>query len=143
MLYSGITHVEKVPVEEDIQREKAFAEATLRYANALTQLKTAHIPLIIHPGKRVKSKKEMREIEENLVESRKPQKVTPFKRPSKKERRKKSQVEEKVKNALASTPETDEPNGRGSKPGNLRKLGKKTKKPRLGKSKRQKVSHRK
>lgn len=141
MLYSGITHIERVPVEEYIEREKAFEDATARYVEVLKGLESVNIPLIIHPGKRVKSKKEMRAIEENVRESRKPQKVAAFKRPSKKERRKKSQVEEKIKSALMSTEKTGEPNGRGSKPGKVRMRAEKKQRP--GKNKRQKITHRK
>ncbi|KAI5189369.1 hypothetical protein NEMIN01_0432 [Nematocida minor] len=137
MLYSGITHVETVPVEEDIQREKAFVESTMQVVNILATLKGAHIPLVIHPGKRVKSKKEMRDIEENLVESRKPQKVS-FKKPSRQERRKKDQVEEKIKSAMALVPEGERKNKKFKKDDK-----KKGKKQRLGKNKRQKMSHRK
>ncbi|KAI5168240.1 hypothetical protein NEIRO03_1997 [Nematocida sp. AWRm78] len=138
MAYHGITSIEQIPVEEDIRREKEFNQATTQYAELLQKLSYAHIPLIIHPGKRVKSKKEMRQIEENLTESRKPQKVTAFKRPSRQERRKKSQVEEKIKNAMASAEGTD---GKPKHKKKERAALKKAKKQRLGKSRRQKMSH--
>lgn len=139
LIYSGIAHVEKVSAEEVIEREKAFTSSVMQFMNILSSYKGGHIPLVIHPGKRVKSKKQMREIEENLTESRKTQKVT-FKKPSKKERRKKDQVEEKIKTAMGTA---EDQKDRKYKKTKDRKSGKKTgKKQRPGKSKRQKTSNR-
>ncbi|KAI5161091.1 hypothetical protein NEAUS03_1495 [Nematocida ausubeli] len=140
MAYYGITRIEQMPVEEDIRREGVFSHATMEYINLIAGLQQSHIPLIIHPGKRVKSKREMRQIEENLTETRKPQKVSAQKRPSKTERRKKAQVEEKIKNALSAAEDTREGKPRHKK--KERAAQKLAKKQRLGKSRRHQSSNR-
>ncbi|KAI5172614.1 hypothetical protein NEFER03_1670 [Nematocida sp. LUAm3] len=75
MIYSVCAAVKDVPINEDILREGSFAQAVQASVKQIEKIKGIHIPLEIAPGKRVKSKKEMREIEAPAVESRKTQKV--------------------------------------------------------------------
>ncbi|KAI5185106.1 hypothetical protein NEHOM01_0611 [Nematocida homosporus] len=129
MVYSLTVAVADISVEESIKREKVFQSAVNSVLPILTKHSSLHIPLVMLPGKRVKSKKEMREIEDPKVEARKPQRVA---RPKKEDVRKKAQVEEKVKQLMATA--KSNPEGQAPRPG--KKVMKK--KFRLGKSKRQK-----
>ncbi|OAG29348.1 hypothetical protein NEDG_01421 [Nematocida displodere] len=148
MADSGVAQISSVPVSEDLLREKVFAEAATRFTDLLTAT-SIQIPLIIHPGRRVKSKKEMREMEQPVVEARKPLKVNRAK-PSKRDRRKKDQVQEKIQNLMVTAKANGKPGDRESKKPGKRDAGGKYKsrdnksftrqKQRPGKAKRQKRS---
>lgn len=83
-MYSVCAGVKDVPIDEDIQREKGFLEAVEACIKQIEKIPSMHLPLEIAPGKRVKSKKEMKEIEAPAIESRKPQRVRGPKTPKRK-----------------------------------------------------------
>lgn len=107
---------------EDVLREKAFNEAAGKCAVRLLEINPAQLPLVIHPGKRVKSRQEIRELEAPPRESR----ASPAarKRPSRKERRKKAQVEEKVQKMMADAQASRDKKGRPGKSAKTLRPGK-------------------
>jgi len=123
MSCTGIVTSKRVPASEDILREKTFKESAEEFSKLLKEVSSIHIPLVLHPGQRVKSKKEMREIEEKKVETRKEQKVRRDKKDTRKERRKKTQVEEKLKIAMkeAKDKKDQKKNLKKVRPGKLRR----------------------
>lgn len=122
--------VQKVHVDEELRREKAFLAAANSAAVSLSCIAGLNIPTVIHPGKRVKSRKEMLMIEKPAIESRRPQAIKRKSRQGKKER-----VSESIKRmAQTIEPQKDK--------GNMHS-GKKQKKMRPGKSKRQKINTKK
>lgn len=131
-MYVAVAHTEGISSTlgaEDVQREKAFQKMAESCVTEVLEAAGLHIPLINCPGKRVKTKKQMKEIEAPAVESRAPQKVQH--RPSKQEKRKKSQVDEKIKNMVRKTKEEKV----------ARESNRKRKTVRPGKIERQKRAH--
>ncbi|KAI5181244.1 hypothetical protein NEOKW01_1463 [Nematocida sp. AWRm80] len=133
MFYFGVTSTPVVEVSEDIEREKEFISATESFAKIIQN--TINIPLVIHPGQRIKSKKELKELESMVIQEKKPMRVS--KKQSKKDRRKKAQVEEKVKSLMNTVDKKD-----GKHKTDKHSTKRPQKKQRPGKAKRQKVSHR-
>ncbi|KAI5190317.1 hypothetical protein NECID01_0909 [Nematocida sp. AWRm77] len=140
MAFFGTTYISEVSLEENIPREKAFNEAARQYAEELLKGSASSIPLIIHPGRRVKTRREIREIEEPPREQRASQTVR--KRMSKKERRKKDQVEEKIQVMMKETQTKNDRKGKARK-GKLGsgKPGKSARPMRPGKSRRMNAKH--
>lgn len=132
-MYVAVAHTEGIPDTlgtEDVQREKTFQKIAELCITEILEAPGIYIPLINCPGKRVKTKKQMKEIEEPAVENRAPQKVQ-HQRPTKQEKRKKSQVDEKIKNMMRKTKE-----GKAAKENNGKR-----KMTRPGKDERQKRAH--
>lgn len=135
MAFFGTAHISEVSLEENIPREKAFNEAARHYAEVLLKASASSIPLVIHPGRRVKTRREIREIEAPPREQRASQTVR--KRISKKERRKKDQVEEKIQLMMKEAQAKKDKKGKGKND----KPGKSAKPMRPGKSRRMNAKH--